>query len=105
MALADAVGKLTTTQTPTGTSGGSYVAIAPNLALSAGHSFVGFNRQTGQFADFAAGSVELGAATGVVGSIDYLRDSGSAVMGDPDPYIAAGVYAKVTVKPFKKVLP
>ena len=24
---------------------------------------------------------------------------------DDDPYVAAGVYAKVTVKPFKKVLP
>lgn len=24
---------------------------------------------------------------------------------DADPYIAAGVYARVTVKPFKKVLP
>lgn len=24
---------------------------------------------------------------------------------DDDPYIAAGVYAKVTVKPYKKVLP
>ena len=24
---------------------------------------------------------------------------------DPDPYIEAGVYEKVTVKPFKKVLP
>ena len=24
---------------------------------------------------------------------------------DMDPYVAAGVYAKVTVKPFKKVLP
>ncbi|WP_447553839.1 YciI family protein [Vreelandella sp. EE22] len=24
---------------------------------------------------------------------------------DVDPYVAAGVYAKVTVKPFKKVLP
>ncbi len=24
---------------------------------------------------------------------------------DADPYISAGVYAKVTVKPFKKVLP
>ena len=24
---------------------------------------------------------------------------------DADPYIAAGVYAKVTVKPFRKVLP
>lgn len=25
--------------------------------------------------------------------------------GDSDPYIEAGVYVKVTVKPFKKVLP
>lgn len=24
---------------------------------------------------------------------------------DADPYVAAGVYSKVTVKPFKKVLP
>jgi uncharacterized protein YciI len=24
---------------------------------------------------------------------------------DADPYVAAGVYAKVTIKPFKKVLP
>jgi len=24
---------------------------------------------------------------------------------DADPYVAAGIYAKVTVKPFKKVLP
>ena len=24
---------------------------------------------------------------------------------DADPYVAAGVYAKVTVKPFKKVMP
>ena len=24
---------------------------------------------------------------------------------DADPYIAAGVYARVTIKPFKKVLP
>ena len=24
---------------------------------------------------------------------------------DADPYVAAGVYGKVTVKPFKKVLP
>ncbi len=27
------------------------------------------------------------------------------VWADADPYVSAGVYAKVTVKPFKKVLP
>ena len=27
------------------------------------------------------------------------------VWADADPYVAAGVYASVTVKPFKKVLP
>jgi uncharacterized protein YciI len=27
------------------------------------------------------------------------------IWADDDPYIKAGVYAKVTVKPFKKVLP
>lgn len=27
------------------------------------------------------------------------------VWANADPYVAAGVYAKVTVKPFKKVLP
>lgn len=74
MAIADAIGKLTTTQTPTGTSGGSYVAIAPNLALSAGHSFVTYDEVNGQFGDFVAGSLEYGAATGVVETIDYLRD-------------------------------
>jgi len=32
------------------------------------------------------------------------RDDAQA-WADQDPYIAAGVYEKVTVKPFKKVLP
>ena len=35
-----------------------------------------------------------------------FKDLASAqAWADDDPYIAAGVYAKVTVKPFKKVLP
>ena len=33
-------------------------------------------------------------------SLDEARD-----WADADPYVAAGVYAKVTVKPFKLVLP
>lgn len=33
-------------------------------------------------------------------SLDAAQD-----WADADPYIAAGVYANVTVKPFKKVLP
>lgn len=33
-------------------------------------------------------------------SLDAAQD-----WADADPYIAAGVYASVTVKPFKKVLP
>jgi uncharacterized protein YciI len=33
-------------------------------------------------------------------SLDEAR-----VWADDDPYMAAGVYAQVTVKPFKKVLP
>mgnify|MGYP005850583287 CR=1 FL=1 len=31
--------------------------------------------------------------------------TGSLVIADSDPYIEAGVYEKVTVKPFKAVLP
>ena len=39
----------------------------------------------------------------VVAEFDSLSDA--QAWADADPYIAAGVYAKVTVKPFKKVLP
>jgi len=39
----------------------------------------------------------------VVAEFDSLTDAQS--WADNDPYIAAGVYQKVTVKPFKKVLP
>lgn len=39
----------------------------------------------------------------VVAQFNSLQDAQS--WADNDPYIAAGVYAKVIVKPFKKVLP
>ncbi len=39
----------------------------------------------------------------VVAEFDCLADAN--LWAEQDPYIAAGVYAKVTVKPFKKVLP
>lgn len=39
----------------------------------------------------------------VVAEFNSLTDAQQ--WADVDPYIAAGVYAKVTVKPFKKVFP
>jgi uncharacterized protein YciI len=39
----------------------------------------------------------------VVAEFNSLADA--EVWAAADPYVAAGVYAKVTVKPFKKVLP
>ena len=39
----------------------------------------------------------------VVAEFDSLESAQD--WADNDPYVAAGVYAKVTVKPFKKVLP
>lgn len=39
----------------------------------------------------------------VIAEFDSLGDAQS--WADADPYVAAGVYAAVTVKPFKKVLP
>jgi uncharacterized protein YciI len=39
----------------------------------------------------------------VVAEFDSLADARQ--WADTDPYIDAGVYAKVTVKPFKKVFP
>ena len=39
----------------------------------------------------------------VVAEFDSLEDARQ--WADTDPYIVAGVYAKVTVKPFKKVFP
>ena len=46
--------------------------------------------------------------TGFTGSLVIARFNSLAeaqAWAAPDPYVAAGVYAKVTVKPFKKVLP
>ncbi|OJZ18917.1 MAG: hypothetical protein BGP21_12545 [Thiobacillus sp. 65-29] len=39
----------------------------------------------------------------VVAEFESLADA--QAWADADPYVAAGVYAGVTVKPFKKVLP
>lgn len=39
----------------------------------------------------------------VVAEFDSLEEAKS--WADADPYVAAGVYARVTVKPFKKVFP
>ena len=39
----------------------------------------------------------------VVAEFDCLEDA--QTWADADPYLASGVYASVTVKPFKKVLP
>lgn len=39
----------------------------------------------------------------VVAEFDSLEDA--QAWADKDPYIVAGVYQKVTVKPYKKVLP
>ena len=39
----------------------------------------------------------------IIAEFNSLNDA--QVWADKDPYIAAGVYKKVTVKPYKKVLP
>lgn len=39
----------------------------------------------------------------IIAEFDSLADA--TAWADADPYVAAGVYRKVTVKPFKKVLP
>ena len=39
----------------------------------------------------------------VVAEFDSLEEARE--WADADPYVAAGIYARVTVKPFKKVLP
>ena len=39
----------------------------------------------------------------VVAEFDSLEDA--KAWADADPYVTAGVYAKVTIKPFKKVFP
>jgi uncharacterized protein YciI len=39
----------------------------------------------------------------VIAEFDSLKQA--QIWADNDPYVAAGIYAKVAVKPFKKVLP
>ena len=39
----------------------------------------------------------------IVAEFDSLEDA--KTWADADPFVAAGVYAKVTVKPFRKTLP
>jgi len=43
--------------------------------------------------------------TGSLVVAEFLSLDDAQGWADADPYIAAGVYARVTVKPFKKVLP
>jgi uncharacterized protein YciI len=43
--------------------------------------------------------------TGSLVIAEFLSLEDAQTWADNDPYIAAGVYRKVTVKPFKKVLP
>ena len=43
--------------------------------------------------------------TGSLVVAEFLSLDDAQGWADADPYIAAGVYARVTVKPYKKVLP
>ncbi len=48
------------------------------------------------------------SVAGFTGSLvvaEFTSLAAAQAWADADPYIAAGVYAKVLVKPFKKVLP
>ncbi|MDH5436986.1 MAG: YciI family protein [Gammaproteobacteria bacterium] len=47
-------------------------------------------------------------AAGFTGSLivaEFPSQTDAQTWADADPYVAAGVYEKITVKPFKKVLP
>ncbi|MHB8473672.1 MAG: YciI family protein [Gammaproteobacteria bacterium] len=55
----------------------------------------------------AIDSVDPGPA-GFSGSLivaEFADLAAAQAWADADPYVAAGIYAEVTVKPFKKVLP
>ncbi|MCR9024431.1 YciI family protein [Aeromonas caviae] len=41
--------------------------------------------------------------TGSTVIADFASQADAQVWADADPYVAAGVYARVTIKPFKKV--
>ena len=43
------------------------------------------------------------AATGSTVIADFASQADAQAWADADPYVAAGVYARVTIKPFKKV--
>lgn len=43
--------------------------------------------------------------TGSLVIVEFPTFDEARVWADDDPYVAAGIYKKVTVKPFKKVLP
>jgi len=43
--------------------------------------------------------------TGSLVIAEFASLTQAQVWADTDPYVAAGIYAKVVVKPFKKVLP
>ncbi len=43
--------------------------------------------------------------TGSVIIAEFLSLADAKAWADADPYVAAGVYAKVTIKPFKKAFP
>ncbi len=55
----------------------------------------------------AVDSEDSGSAgfTGSLLVIDFPSLEEAKAWANDDPYVAAGVYASVTVKPFKKVLP
>ena len=55
----------------------------------------------------AIDSIDPGPA-GFTGSLivaEFSSQQAAQAWADADPYIAAGVYARVSVKPFKKVFP
>ena len=61
------------------------------------------NRLTGPAID----SADPGPA-GFTGSLivaEFASLDAAQAWADADPYVAAGVYARVTVKPFRKVFP
>ncbi len=43
--------------------------------------------------------------SGIIIIAEFVSQESAQTWADADPYIAAGVYEKVTIKPFKKALP
>ncbi len=59
----------------------------------------------GPFPAIDANDPEDAGFTGSLIVAEFASLDEAQSWADADPYIAAGVYAEVTVKPFKKVLP